>query len=158
MGQEENIRQELIKEFNYAPEQVRVQRQRRIFADAAAGNFLSVLEFAVKKLQFVILCALTGLDEGENLGFIYHLAREDGIVLSIKIVVPKNNPVIKTITSYFPSAMIYEKEVIDLLGAKVEGVPDGPRYPLPDSWPVDQFPLRKDWNPDSLNKKEQKNA
>jgi len=38
---------------------------------------------------------------------------------------------------------------MDLFGAKVEGLPEGPRYPLPDDWPKNQFPLRKDWKPDS---------
>jgi Ni,Fe-hydrogenase III component G len=31
----------------------------------------------------------------------------------------------------------------------VEGLPAGNRYPLTDDWPADQFPLRKDWKPDS---------
>jgi Ni,Fe-hydrogenase III component G len=49
------------------------------------------------------------------------------------------------VTDRFPSAHIYERELIDLLGAKVEGLPPGNRYPLTDDWPKDQYPLRKDW-------------
>ena len=92
-----------------------------------------------------MLCGITGLDEGITLGFIYHIAREDGIMLNIKVSVDKNNPAIKTITGYFPGADIYERELMDLLGAKVDGLPAGNRYPLSDDWPVDEYPLRKDW-------------
>ena len=49
----------------------------------------------------------------------------------------------------FPAAHIYERELVDLLGAKVEGLPPGNRYPLPDDWPEVQYPLRKDWKQES---------
>ena len=158
MAQEESIRQELMKHFKYPEDKVRVQREKRIFAEVAYGHFFKVLEFAIQELHFVILCALTGLDEGEHLSFIYHLAQEKGLVLSLKISVPKNNPVIQSVTSYFPAAMIYEREVMDLLGVKEENIPEGPRYPLPDDWPTDQFPLRKDWSPHSGAPKEKHHA
>jgi len=154
MSQEEIIRKELIEKFGWTEDKVRIQRLRRMSADVAVDQFFKVLEFCIKDLQFVILCALTGLDEGENLGFIYHIAQENGIVLNLKISVPKEKPVIKTVTSYFPAAMIYEREAMDLLGVKVEGLPEGFRYPLPDDWPINQFPLRKDWKADSLARKE----
>jgi membrane-bound hydrogenase subunit beta len=67
----------------------------------------------------------------------------------MKTAVPKANPVIKTVTDVFPAATLYERELMDLLGAKVDGLPAGRRYPLPEDWPVDQFPLRKDWKPDT---------
>jgi Ni,Fe-hydrogenase III component G len=63
----------------------------------------------------------------------------------MKTFAPKSNPVIKTITNYFPAAHIYERELEDMFGAKVEGLTPGHRYPLPDGWPVGQYPLRKDW-------------
>jgi Ni,Fe-hydrogenase III component G len=79
------------------------------------------------------------------LSFIYHLAQDTGILLNIKISVPKASPVLMTVSGYFPGAEIYEREVVDLLGAKVEGLPPGNRYPLIDDWPAGQYPLRKDW-------------
>ena len=66
-------------------------------------------------------------------------------ILNLKTGVPKENPVLKTIIGYFRGAEIYERELVDLLGVKVEGLPEGKRYPLPDDWPLDQHPLRKDW-------------
>jgi Ni,Fe-hydrogenase III component G len=118
------------------------------------ANFPEVFDYAVKQLNFLILATITGLDEGTSLGFIYHLARASGIVLNLHTTAPKDKPVIKTVTEYFPSADAYERELVDLFGAQVEGLPQGNRYPLPDGWPANQFPLRKDWNAEMLDKKE----
>lgn len=144
-AKEEKIQGDLISKFGFLADKVRIQRERRIFADVPEANFRDALDYAVKKLEFKFLCTITGLDEGENLSFVYHLTRQDGIMLNLKINVPKNNPVIRTITDYFKGAEIYEREVMDLLGTKVEGLPEGKRYPLPDDWPEGEYPLRKDW-------------
>jgi len=150
MTREENIKQELIKKFNFSEDKIRIARARRIFLETDSRIFWQVLDYAIKQLKFDDLCTITGLDDGDKLSFIYHLDEKEGIVLSIKMSAPKDNPVIKTITSYFPSADAYERELIDLLGAKVEGLPSGNRYPLTDDWPQGQYPLRKDWTCDLL--------
>lgn len=142
---EEQILQSLVATFPQLRDHIRVARVRRIFATVDALKFDEMLSYAIEKLGFVILCTITGLDNGATLGFVYHLGRLDGIALSIQIDVPKDNPVIRTITRYFSCAEIYERELIDLLGAKVEGLGKGIRYPLPDNWPVGEYPLRKDW-------------
>lgn len=155
MMNEENIQQELAHQFPFLDGKVRIQRARRIWADVPYEHFRAVFDLAVKKLGFIILCTMTGIDEGDQLGFLYHLARENGILLNIKTSVPKSTPVIKTITDQFPAAELYEREVEDLLGAKVEGLASGRRYPLPDDWPVGEFPLRKDWKFVTLEQKAQ---
>jgi len=147
MHQVEEIKQELINKFSYLEGKIQVPRPRRISVEVNLDNFLNVFVFAAKELKFGHLCTITGLDEQENLSFIYHLAQDTGVLLNLKVSVPKQNPVIKTVIAYFPGAEIYERELIDLLGAKVEGLPEGNRYPLTDDWPKGEFPLRKDWKP-----------
>jgi len=145
MTKEEEIQDLLIKKFNFLENKIRIQRQKRIFAEVPYENFLEVFEYAAKDLGFKFICTITGLDEGANLAFIYHVTRQEGITLNLKITVAKERPVIKTVTQIFPGADIYEREVMDLLGVKVEGLPAGKRYPLPDDWPAGEYPLRKDW-------------
>jgi Ni,Fe-hydrogenase III component G len=154
MSDEHNIQQELIEKFGYLKDKITVQRPRRMFADVPAANFSEVFDYVVKNLKFSILCTITGLDEGATLGVIYHLARENGTVLNLHTNVPKDQPVLKTVTAYFPAAEAYERELVDLLGAQIQGLSEGNRYPLPDDWPNNQFPLRKDWKADMLDKKE----
>ena len=145
MTQEETILNEFVKKFGFLEGKTRIQRPRRIFIEVPLESFNEIFEYAIQKSGFVVLSTITGLDEGTTLGFIYHIGREDGIMLNIKVNVDRNNPVIKTITGYFPAADIYERELEDLLGAKVQGLPEGKRYPLSDDWPTGEYPLRKDW-------------
>lgn len=154
MTREANIAEELAKQFPELREKIRVQRERRIFVESGAETLDKLIDYAYSDLKFISLVSLVGTDEGENLGVMYVLAADDGILLSIKRYQPKLDPVIPTMTEKFPNAEYYEKELVDLLGFKVEGLPPGSRYPLPDDWPEGQYPLRKDWNQDMLNRKE----
>ncbi len=159
MSQEEKIKESLLKKFNYLEGSVNIVRPRRMSIEVSLDNFVPVFAYLAKDLALSHLCTITGLDVQEKLGFIYQLTNESGIMVNLKTSVSKVNPLIKTVTPYFPGAEIYERELEDLFGAKVEGLPQGNRYPLTDDWPVDQFPLRKDWKPNSdVEKGVDKNA
>lgn len=146
MGNTEiKIMEDLSGRFSSLNGKIRVQRDRRIYAEVDYADFTGVFEYAIQKLGFTFLCTITGLDEADRISFIYHLTTQAGIILNLKTSVPKDKPVLKTIIGYFRGAEIYERELADLLGVKVEGLPEGKRYPLPDDWPKDQYPLRKDW-------------
>jgi len=151
MTREEDVQQALIKQFNLPEETIRVPRLRRIFLEISLEKFKEVFDFSVKELKFAILLTITGLDEPDRFGIIYHLAQESGAILNIKTSIPRNNPTLKTITPDFSNADIYERELADLFGIKVEGLPPGNRYPLPDNWPENQYPLRKDWKQEKEN-------
>jgi len=147
----EELKSALAAVFPALSEKIRVQRERRVWVDVERGDFRKLFDHAYRELGFTILCIITGLDEGDNLGFIYHIADFGGTMLSIHVLAPKSDPSIGTITDIFPAAHIYERELVDLLGAKVAGLPGGNRYPLPDGWPEGQYPLRKDWDPSVLD-------
>ncbi|MCU0641328.1 MAG: NADH-quinone oxidoreductase subunit C [Candidatus Margulisbacteria bacterium] len=146
------LKQKLEERFVYLNGGIREQGERRLWTEVSYDLFFEVLDFAVRELGFNALCTITGLDEGEYLAFIYHLS-QGGIVLNLKTRVVKDKENLRTVTGYFPGAAIYEREVTDLLGVKVEGLPSGVRYPLPDDWPTGQYPLRKDWDPKVLDQK-----
>ena len=150
MTSEEILVQDLIKKFSFLEGKCNIARVRRIFVDVKAEDILDVLSFSEKSLQFTMLPAITGLDIGDEYQVIYHLANEKGMMLNLKTNIPKSNPVIKTVTGIFQGATLYERELKDMFGIIVEGLGEGRRYPLPDGWPEDQHPLRKDWNPDAM--------
>lgn len=145
MSHEEKIKEDLIDKFNYLDNFINIVRPRRISIEVSLDNFMPVFAYLARDLQFSHLCTITGLDEPEKLGFIYHLASDAGILVNLKTAAPKNNPLIETVTTYFPGAEIYERELVDLFGAKVSGLGAGNRYPLTDDWPAGEHPLRKDW-------------
>ena len=144
---EEEIIAKLAEKFPDIAGNFKIVRKRRIFAELPTERFLEVFAYAARDLKFIHLCTITALDEKDSFGFLYHLAQDSGVILNLKINAGKEKPVIKTVTSFFVGADIYEREIMDLFGVKVEGLTPGARYPLPDDWPADEFPLRKDWRP-----------
>jgi membrane-bound hydrogenase subunit beta len=151
MQNEEKVKSELLQKFPFLEGKCEIIRERRITAEVDKNNLLEVLDYCYKTFRFDLLCTITGLDSGENLEFIYHIANYDGIVFNVKTFTPKSNPVISTVTNVYNGAIFYERELEDLLGAKVDGLPEGRHYPLPDNWPKGQYPLRKDWKVENLN-------
>ena len=47
---------------------------------------------------------------------------------------------------------MYEQELIEVLGVAVIGAPERGRLFLADDWPVGVYPLRKDFQPEQLDK------
>ncbi|MCX6091865.1 MAG: NADH-quinone oxidoreductase subunit C [Candidatus Bipolaricaulota bacterium] len=145
MSEAETVVQELVARFPALEGHVTVQRDR-VWVDVDRKTFAPVFEHLAKHLGFSNLLMITGLDVGTDLEFIYHLARSRGGIANVKVHCPKGESQ-HTITGIFPGGGIYERELVDLLGAKIDGLPEGSRYPLPDNWPKDEHPLLKDWKP-----------
>ncbi len=135
----------LTAKFPFLEGQAQVQRARRVWLPVPLDQFRAVFAHAKEALGFTMLCTITGTDEGAELGLIYHLARDSGIMLNLVVRTPKDGPGPRTVIEYFPNAELYEREVVDLLGVQIEDLPPGNRYPLPEDWPPGQYPLRKDW-------------
>ncbi len=157
MAHETEIKQDLMRSFSIPDGDITIPRERRVFANVPCERFGEIFKYAVCTMQFPILCTITGIDEGADFAVLYHLSREDGTVLTLATRISREKPAVKTITEFFPAAMLYERELTDLLGIAVEGLPEGTRYPLPDDWPADQYPLRKDWKPSDLSPRKEEN-
>ena len=156
MSNEETIKAELLQKFPQLEGKCEIIRQRRITLEVDRSRLIELLNFSFRELKFNILCTITGLDVGDDLQFIYHIANKEGIVMNVKANAPKTDPVISTVLGIYNGATFYERELEDLLGAKVEGLPEGRHYPLPDNWPKGQYPLRKDWKPENINQQNKK--
>ena len=59
--------------------------------------------------------------------------------------IPKAEPRVPSITPVIPGAILYEREIQDMFGIVVEDLPDPRPLVLPDDWPPENYPLRKDW-------------
>jgi membrane-bound hydrogenase subunit beta len=153
LREEQELVTALTAEFPLLAGQAVIQRARRVWITVPLAEFGAVFAHAHQALDFTMLCTITGTDEGAELGLIYHLARDSGLVLNLTVLTPRDGPGPKTVIEYFPNAELYEREVIDLLGVQIQDLPPGNRYPLPEDWPPGQYPLRKDWS--SAETKEQ---
>ena len=147
---EEDIVKQLTNRFEYVS--AAVQRIRRIWAETPREHFIEVLTYLRDELSFNSLCTVTGLDMGDQFQLIYHVAKNSGVILSLKENAPKSDPVFDTATELYKGGVLFELEARNLLGLTIHGIPEDIRYPLPDNWPEGQYPLRKEWK--SLAEKE----
>lgn len=123
-------------------ERLEEKRARRIFVDVSREN----LQDAVKILAssgVTHLSTISGVDAGDRIEVLYHFFGK-GNVITLRTWVPKQDPKLKTITQTIPGAILYEREVHDLLGVEFEGHPDMRRLILPEDWESGP-PLRKEW-------------
>ncbi|CAE10852.1 NADH-quinone oxidoreductase subunit C [Wolinella succinogenes] len=72
------------------------------------------------------------------------LAQEEKCFITIKALIPADNPTYPSVTPLVPACVWYEREAYDMFGLVAEGLPDKRRLALSDDWPNDLFPLRKD--------------
>ncbi|MGB9006057.1 MAG: NADH-quinone oxidoreductase subunit C, partial [Candidatus Aminicenantales bacterium] len=61
------------------------------------------------------------------------------------VLADQTRPHLPSICSVIPGAVFYERELQDMFGIVVDNIPDPRRLVLPDDWPEQNFPLRKDW-------------
>jgi len=95
-------------------------------------------------LGFKHLSTITGVDAGKDFEILYHLAYKGAVELTLGVSVPKGEPHIPTVADLIPIALFYEREVHEFFGVIFDGHPDLSPLLLPDGWPKDVYPLRKD--------------
>ena len=144
LERENAVKAALEKKFPGKVSDIRIARARRIFSKISGADAPVVLAFLKDELGFDHLSTITGLDEGETFAAMYHLV-SGGVLMSLRATVPSAAPVLQTATGLFPGCEDFERELVDLLGFRIEGLKEGRRYPLPDDWPAGQYPLRKSW-------------
>ena len=100
------------------------------------------------------LCAITGIDrpapvetdggqpQENHIEVLYSFA-EGEAVTTIHVLLPYHNLSLPTICELIPSASMYERELMEMLGVDMVGTPDRDKLILPDEWPAGVYPLRK---------------
>jgi len=128
---------------------------RRIFLTVELSNLLAAVDALKKELGIRYLATISGVDKGDAFEILYHFGYEGGN-LNVRTRIPKPTgidevlkekavPHLPSICPVIPGAVLYERELQDMFGIVVDNIPDPRRLVLPDDWPEQNFPLRKDW-------------
>jgi len=90
----------------------------------------------------------SGYDAGESIELIYHFfvfsEKPGDVSVNIRVSIPKHDPTIQTITDIIPGSLISERELQEMLGVRIEGIPDPRRLFLPGDFPEGIYPWRRD--------------
>ncbi|MGD8544854.1 MAG: NADH-quinone oxidoreductase subunit C, partial [Candidatus Bathyarchaeota archaeon] len=104
--------------------ELKIPRERRVFLQIKKDALRETIDYLVNVLKIRYLSTITGVDLESEIRVIYHFSYENSVIISLSITVSKENPVASTITGFVPGAVLYEREVHDLLGVRFEGHPD----------------------------------
>lgn len=140
-----------------------VDRVKRISAEATTDEKSSPKSILIPALDlkkvckelhensetyFDMLSCVTGIDNGVQINtmeVVYNLySIPFDTHLMLKVLLPRENPVVDSVTSIWRTADWHEREAFDMLGIKFTGHPDLRRILLPADW--EGFPLRKDYH------------
>lgn len=111
-----------------------------------------VLLDAVRELisvDYPHLGVVAAADNGDVIDLLYHLqvffgGDHEEIEVTFTVQVPKSDPHVPTISSLIPGAVYTEREKQDMIGVIVDGIPDSRRIFLPEDFPENVYPWRKD--------------
>ncbi|MGB9643100.1 MAG: NADH-quinone oxidoreductase subunit C [Candidatus Ratteibacteria bacterium] len=126
--------------------EINVPAQRRIFLKVSAENLVETMKILRDLFGFYHLSTISGVDTISSFEILYHLANSNMGCLTVRVSIDRQNPEIPTICDVIPGAILYEREIQDLLGIVVKNIPDPRPLVLPDDWVKGNYPLRKDWN------------
>ncbi|MCX8176508.1 MAG: NADH-quinone oxidoreductase subunit C [Candidatus Bathyarchaeota archaeon] len=130
---------------------VKFQPPRNCFILISSNKLKDAVSYMVNELNCKYLITITGVDliKDNQFELFYHL--NDGVnTFSLRIRVPRDNPNLVSIVDIIPGAVFYEREIYELFGVIFEGNPRKENFILSDGWPVDVFPLRKDWSVEKI--------
>jgi ech hydrogenase subunit E len=130
------------KEIN-TPEEGRVD----LVLDGA--HLLAAVE-TLHEIRWGHLTSITGLDPGVDTGEIevlYHFRRQAAVV-GLRVRTRRDSASLPSICGIIPSASFLEREMGEMFGVEVVGMPQHGKLFLADDWPEGVYPLRKDFDPE----------
>ncbi|RLD93491.1 MAG: NADH-quinone oxidoreductase subunit C [Aquificota bacterium] len=130
----------------------RKKEYKEIWLKISRERFHDLVKW-MNEIQPPHLAVASGRDAGEEIELIYHFSlfygiRGREISVNVKVSLPKNDPVIDTITDVIPGALITEREKQEMLGIKVRNIPDPRRVFTSDELPEGYYPWRNDNDPE----------
>ena len=125
----------------------------RVYLEIKADAIVGLAEYLFKELGARFNIA-SGVDDRNQMEILYHFTLEDiNLLLSLRVILPKTDLAIASLTPVFRAAHWVEREIHELLGIHFVGHPNLERLLLPEEWPEGVYPLRKDyqeWDPNAI--------
>lgn len=135
--------EELKEKFPDAVIDVKIQRERRLWATVKRNALIEVCRY-LREHEFEHLSSVSGVDYADRFEVIYYLwSYSKKKLLSLKVPLPKEDPKVDSVTSIWKAANWHERETYDMFGIIFEGHPNLTRILLDEDF--EGHPFRKDY-------------
>ncbi len=130
---------------------IKIHSPRRTYMTISREKVYDFVEFLYKEKGFRFSIA-TGIDTRDGIEIIYHFSHDEaGTYYNIKVLVPKDDLKIKSMTTLLPATDWIEREIHELLGVDFVGHPNLVPLLTAETWPADLCPLRRDYADEHKN-------
>jgi len=151
------IASELVKSWDWATEVSRPTPKRLDVRVKELKELVPIIVgLRVKRLGY--LAAIVGLDlgkEANELEVLYQFCPGDAVI-TLRVRVPREGGSVPSLCDIIPSAESYERELREMFGVEVIGLHTPEFLYLPEDWPVEVYPLQKDFDPGVLSTSRQR--
>lgn len=117
------------------------------FIRIEADSIVEICQFMKDQLHYIYLSDVFGIDRytsEERFEIVYNLlSLRDTTRVFLKVRCEEENPEIESVTSVWPAASWFEREVYDMFGVNFTNHPDLRRIYLPEDF--EYYPLRKEF-------------
>ena len=142
---------QLKEKFDSAIVRADLPSERQLFVWVQPAAVKEVCQYIFRDLDARYVISIGADDRPFSGGFVVahdFAFDKDHVLCSVLAQIPGDEPRIESISSVVPAANWAEREMRDLVGIECVGHPYPKRLVLPDGWPEDVHPLRKDvpWN------------
>jgi NADH-quinone oxidoreductase subunit C/D len=125
-----------------------IEEKQRLTVTVKPDQLHPVIEALYKNetLRFDYLISLAGMDWGDRLGAIYQLSSSADLTREVVVITAtadRDNPLLYSVTDFYGTAHLNEREIYALFGIRFINNPDMRRFLLNDQWKG--FPFRKDY-------------
>jgi Ni,Fe-hydrogenase III large subunit/Ni,Fe-hydrogenase III component G len=137
----------LHERYKTAIGRVDIPNDRRLVVYVDGSIIVDVARFLFIDMK-ARYCVGIGIDDRDTSGgfLVAHdfAFDRENVLMSLMVALPAENPTVHSIAAVIPAAGWSEREMHDLLGIAVTNMPNAKRLVLPDGWPENLHPLRKD--------------
>ncbi len=122
---------------------------RTIWLHVERDAFREAVEHVCELQEYPHLPIISCSDLGQAVELTYHFTIYYGrrfaeLSLGLRVDLPKTDLKGPTITDLIPGALFAEREIQEMIGVEVTGIPDSRRLFLPDDFPDGVYPWRTD--------------
>jgi Ni,Fe-hydrogenase III component G len=123
--------------------EVRASEPRHFWVQVGATELHEAVRTLRSKLGISHLTTIIGEDMRDHFLLSYPFAASQ-VVVVLQVKIDRDKPEFPSLSPVLDGAIVYEREIHDILGLVPVGHPDLRRQVLPEDWPEGVYPLRKD--------------